>query len=110
MNLTNISSFLLCMVLAVSSGCSKEHSEDDGHDHDNDKAPASSHGVAGAVPGSYEDWCGEHSVPESKCTLCDSELAAAFKATGDWCAEHGLPESHCVQCDSSRKMTRPPKE
>ena len=67
------------------------------------------HAPAGVVPGSHEDWCAEHEVPESKCTRCDPSLAAAFKATGDWCAEHGLPESQCVTCDPSRKMTRPPE-
>jgi len=113
MNLTRISSLFLCTVFAISAGCSKEsaHSANDGHDHESAPASgASSHGVAGAVPGSYEDWCGAHSVPESKCTRCNPALAAAFKATGDWCGEHGLPESHCVQCDPSRKLTRPPKE
>ena len=108
MRFSTISSFLLCMFFAVSAGCSKEHSASDGHDHDG--SPTSSHGVAGAAPGSYEDWCSEHSVPESKCTRCDPKLVAAFKATSDWCAEHGLPESQCVQCDPSRKMTRPPKK
>ena len=119
MKLFNLTSFFVCALLAMSTGCSKEHSSGDGHDHgahsandghDHDKAPAPTHGVAGAVPGSYDDWCGAHSVPESKCTRCDPKLVAAFKATGDWCAEHGLPESQCVQCDSSRKMTRPPKK
>ena len=67
------------------------------------------HGVAGAVPGSYEDWCGEHGVPESVCTRCNATLIAAFKATGDWCAEHGLPESQCLACNPDLKIERPPK-
>src|SRR5262245_13341262 len=53
------------------------------------------HAHAGVKPGSYEDWCGEHQVPESMCTRCNPSLVAAFKATGDWCEEHGLPESQC---------------
>ena len=66
------------------------------------------HAPAGVVPGSHEDWCAEHEVPESRCTRCDSSLVAAFKATGDWCGEHGLPETQCVACDPSRKIERPP--
>lgn len=91
--------------LFVDVACSKEAGSASGS-HDTTQP----HGSATAAPGSYEDWCGEHGVPESKCTRCDSSLVAAFKATGDWCAEHGLPESQCVQCDPSRKMTRPPKK
>jgi hypothetical protein len=67
------------------------------------------HAAAGVVPGSYEDWCGEHGVPESVCTRCDPSLIAAFKATNDWCAEHGLPESQCLACNPNLKIERPPK-
>lgn len=61
-------------------------------------------------PGSHEDWCEEHQVPESQCTQCDPKLAAAFKATGDWCVEHNLPESQCRKCNPDLKIVRPPKE
>lgn len=44
------------------------------------------------------DWCKEHSVPESICTRCNSELIADFKKKGDWCKSHDLPESQCVKC------------
>ena len=64
---------------------------------------------ANVRPGSYEDWCVEHEVPETLCTRCNPELAAAFKATGDWCQAHGVPESQCRQCNPSLKITRPPK-
>jgi len=67
------------------------------------------HAPAGAKPGSYEDWCGEHQVPESLCTRCNPSLAAAFKATGDWCQEHGLPESQCKICNPSLQIERPPR-
>lgn len=73
------------------------------------QAAAAGHGEQGARPGSHEDWCGEHGVPESQCTRCHPELAAAFKATGDWCAEHGLPKSHDTRCNPSLKIQRPPK-
>ena len=77
-------------------------------------APATSaqeatHAHAAVTPGSYEDWCGEHQVPESLCTRCNPTLVAAFKATGDWCNEHGLPESQCLICNPDLKIERPPK-
>lgn len=67
------------------------------------------HAAAAAKPGSHEDWCAEHAVPESLCTRCNSSLVPAFKATGDWCAEHGLPESQCTICNPNLKIVRPPK-
>jgi hypothetical protein len=70
---------------------------------------AGGHAPAGVTPGSHEDWCAEHAVPESMCTQCDPSLAAAFKATGDWCAEHGLPESQCRKCNPDLKIERPAK-
>ena len=69
---------------------------------------ATGHAPADVVPGSHEDWCEEHQVPETRCTRCDPSLVAAFKATHDWCAEHGLPESQCTRCDPSRQPVRPP--
>jgi len=75
-------------------------------------APASSsaHAPKGVEPGSHADWCGEHAVPESQCTRCNSALIPAFQATGDWCGEHGLPESQCLTCNPDLKIERPPKE
>lgn len=67
------------------------------------------HGAEGVKPGSHEDWCGEHGVPESQCTRCNPKLVPAFKATGDWCPEHGLPESQCLICNPDLKIERPPK-
>ena len=67
------------------------------------------HAPAGAVPGSHDDWCGGHAVPESKCTRCNPKLIPAFKATNDWCAEHALPESQCLLCNPTLKIERPPK-
>lgn len=70
---------------------------------------AERHAPAHVTPGSHEDWCGEHQVPESQCTRCDPALAAAFKATGDWCEEHGLPESQCRECNPGLVIERPPE-
>ena len=67
------------------------------------------HGAKDAKPGSYEDWCSEHGVPESLDTRCDKSLIPAFKATGDWCDKHGLPLSQCRKCNPKLKIVRPPK-
>lgn len=67
------------------------------------------HAEEGVVPGSHEDWCGEHAVPESQCTRCNPSLIPAFKATGDWCKEHNLPESQCLICNPELEIVRPPK-
>jgi cobalt-zinc-cadmium efflux system membrane fusion protein len=45
------------------------------------------------------DWCVEHSVPESECTLCYPSLINKYKTSGDWCGGHDLPESHCRLCN-----------
>jgi hypothetical protein len=94
-----------CAVLS-SFGCSKEKAETKPVEA---SAQQTGHAPAGVKPGSHEDWCGEHGVPESQCTLCHPDLIAAFKATGDWCAEHSLPESHCLKCNPDLKIVRPPK-
>jgi len=67
------------------------------------------HAPAGAKPGSYDDWCGGHQVPESMCTRCNPSLIPAFKASNDWCAEHALPESQCLICNPDLKIERPPR-
>ena len=74
------------------------------------KTEGAGHAKKDVVPGSHEDWCSEHEVPESQCTQCDPSLAAAFKATGDWCEEHGLPESQCRKCNPDLKIERPAKK
>lgn len=82
---------------------------------DKEKQPAatetkgSQHAAADVKPGSHDDWCDEHAVPESQCTQCNPELIPAFKATDDWCEEHGLPESQCLKCNPDLKIVRPPK-
>lgn len=86
-----------------SVGCSRSGNEE------KVSAMAAGHAPADAKPGSYEDWCDEHQVPESQCSLCHPELIAAFKATGDWCAEHSLPESQCRKCNPGLTIARGPK-
>lgn len=67
------------------------------------------HAEAGVVPGSYEDWCSEHEVPETQCTRCNPALIPAFQAAGDWDADHGLPMSQCKIHNPNLKIVRPPK-
>jgi hypothetical protein len=97
---------LLVLTLAVGAvtACSK--------DEGTKKAPPAGekiHAPAGVKPGSHEDWCAEHEVPESQCTRCNPDLIPAFKATNDWCEEHGLPESQCKICNPQLEIVRPPK-
>lgn len=97
--------FVAAVALVAASGaCSNR----------NDAAPqkgaaVEQHAAPGAKPGTHEDWCAEHQVPESQCTRCNPDLVAAFKATGDWCAEHGLPESQCLKCNPDLEIVRPAK-
>lgn len=105
MKIRSISLVICAVVVMGSAACSKSTPSPD-------KAAAeksSIHAAKDVKPGSYEDWCEEHQVPESQCTRCDPKLTAAFKATGDWCEEHGVPESQCTKCNPSLKITRPPK-
>ena len=93
---------VLCIVSLFALGCAQEQAT-------TNSQQTAQHASPEVVPGSYEDWCGEHAVPESQCTRCNPELIAAFKATGDWCEEHGLPESQCLTCNPDIKIERPPK-
>jgi hypothetical protein len=103
------------MVLAVivsalvAGGCAQKKEPAPAEKTTAEPAPAAGHAPAGVVPGSYEDWCGEHEVPETQCTRCNPTLVAAFQASNDWCAEHALPESQCKQCNPNLVITRPPK-
>lgn len=94
------SSLVVALSLVLSAACAEEAPP---------PAPAE-HAAEGVEPGSYADWCGEHGVPESMCTRCNSSLIPAFQATGDWCAEHGLPESQCLACNPELRIERPAPE
>ena len=96
------------MVLGLTlSGCGKETKQAGG----SKETPSASarHASSEVIPGSHEDWCDEHQVPETACARCDPSLIPAFKATQDWCDEHGLPESQCRTCDPDLKIARPAK-
>jgi hypothetical protein len=104
---------ILAALALTSASCSKEQGSE-AKPEQRSAAPSEGqekgHAPKDVKPGSYEDWCGEHQVPESQCTRCNPDLIPAFKATKDWCAEHGLPESQCLKCNPTIKITRPPKE
>ena len=96
-----IAAFAVCL-----SACKNEPSPNKTQALQTNKAaPANPH----VKPGSHDDWCPEHKVPESQCTRCNAALIPAFKATKDWCPEHGLPESQCLLCNPGLKIKRPPK-
>ncbi|HYD50721.1 MAG TPA: hypothetical protein VEB21_20360 [Terriglobales bacterium] len=40
----------------------------------------------------------EHGVKASICTRCNPKLEPVFKAKNDWCPEHSRPESQCSLC------------
>tara|TARA_Y100000588_G_C13790708_1_gene726549 strand:- start:53 stop:439 length:387 start_codon:yes stop_codon:yes gene_type:complete len=125
MNFKNLLSLLTVLVFGLTLGaCEKkaddhgEHSEhgehgEHGHEH-GEKAHADgeehAHAPKGYEPGSHEDWCGEHQVPESMCTRCNPSLVPAFKAKDDWCEEHKMPKSQCLACDPDLVIERPPKK
>jgi hypothetical protein len=101
---------IVASLVLVSAACSKDPGAT-AKPEQQQSAPSEGQGHApkDVKPGSHEDWCGEHAVPESQCTRCNPDLIPAFKATGDWCEEHGLPESQCLKCNPSIKIVRPPK-
>jgi hypothetical protein len=104
-----IAVLMLAAAALLSNSCKKE-SEAAPENAAPNATAAAQHAPAHAQPGSHEDWCAEHQVPESLCSRCNPSLIAAFKATGDWCAEHGLPESQCLACNPNLKIERPPQK
>jgi hypothetical protein len=108
-------SFLALVVMGIVAGCSSETAQTGKPGKDTEAASTAAGGpgegnvAASVVPGSYEDWCDEHGVPESACTRCDASLVPAFQAVGDWDAEHGLPRSQCLKCDPTLEIVRPPQ-
>ena len=100
---------LVSLAVGTAFGCAKEDASSRSAPADKHPSADKGHAPASVKPGSHEDWCEEHQVPESQCTRCNPALIAAFKATNDWCAEHGVPESHCKICNPEIVIKRPPK-
>lgn len=46
--------------------------------------------LAGDMEAPADDWCDEHSVPESRCVECDPQRLPPVKDFG-WCRAHGIP-------------------
>lgn len=120
---TLVRSAILSTVMLLALGCDQPKQEDAGQKSrptvpappaepkravESKPAAGPEHAATGVKPGSHEDWCGEHQVPESLCTRCNPSLIAAFKASNDWCVEHDLPESQCRICNPDLKIVRPP--
>lgn len=97
---------LFALAIFALGGCERETQTEPTPQPATEPPPV--HASPGVEPGSHEDWCGEHQVPESLCTRCNPSLIAAFKATKDWCEEHDLPESQCLVCNPDTKIERPP--
>ncbi len=47
--------------------------------------------LTGGAKAEADDWCGEHSVPESECVECNPDLLPRGKEQG-WCKQHGIAE------------------
>ena len=108
-----LSLLTLAGALCLAVGCARKSTPSQSSSSATETTPApptaDGHAVADVVPGSYEDWCNEHGVPETQCTRCDPSLVPAFQAANDWCAEHGLPMSQCTIHNPNLKIVRPPK-
>lgn len=104
---------VMLTVVMAAAGCGSKGTQSQTTQNEVAKpAPPTGEGhadVAVIVPGSYEDWCDEHQVPETQCTRCDPSLIPAFQAANDWDAEHGLPMSQCTIHNPNLKIVRPPK-
>lgn len=72
------------------------------HDHSSHAGPAN-------IPAdSPTDWCAEHWVPESECTLCHPDLIETFQRAANWCGEHNMPETHCRKCNPKLTFAQEP--
>ena len=86
----------LAALMFAANGCGesaappKQVAQTDSHDHSQDGKKDHDHSGW---------WCGEHGVPEAACSMCNSKVAAAFKAKGDWCDKHERAQSQCFICD-----------
>jgi membrane fusion protein, heavy metal efflux system len=72
--------------------------------HHNGWKPPKFSALTGATAAS-DDWCAEHSVPESICVECDDKLMPKPKPVG-WCKIHGVAE--CVLCHPELAQTKKP--
>ena len=88
------------------SGHDHEEGEDhSGHGHEEEAGEHGGHDHGDEAEHEELDWCGEHGLPESACTVCNPGLIDEFQADGDWCAGHGFPESVCPSCNPQTPPT-----
>lgn len=59
----------------------------------------------GASNGAKDDWCEEHSVPESICVECNESLMPKVKTT--WCRKHGVHNCPFERPGLAQSMTTP---
>ncbi len=108
-----LSLIVMLAVLLIAAGCGNTNNQTQATQREAaEPAPpptGEDHATVAVVPGSYEDWCDEHQVPETQCTRCDPSLIPAFQVASDWDAEHGLPMSQCSIHNPNLKIVRPPK-
>jgi cobalt-zinc-cadmium efflux system membrane fusion protein len=62
--------------------------------------------VAGAKAEGKDDWCEEHSVPESECVECNPDLLPRAKSHG-WCKLHGVHECPLCHPEVAQTAKRP---
>ncbi len=61
-------------------------------------ASTSQHGTLSTLSASTASAMCKHRVPAEVCTRCNESLVTRFKAANDWCGEHSVPESQCFDC------------
>ncbi len=62
--------------------------------------------LVGQAQQEKDDWCNEHSIPESQCVECNSTLLAKGKEFG-WCKKHGIPECPFEHPEVAQLKERP---
>jgi len=63
--------------------------------------------LSGEQPPGKDDWCAEHSVPESICIACNAELMPKPALHG-WCEKHGVQECP-LEHPEVAQFDKPPK-
>ena len=63
-----IRSILMAHLVLLAGSCSKDSPKE------RPAASEAKHAPSDVKPGSHEDWCDEHGVPESQCTKCNPDL------------------------------------
>jgi cobalt-zinc-cadmium efflux system membrane fusion protein len=62
--------------------------------------------LSGHASNRRDDWCEEHSVPESICIACNADLMPKGELNG-WCKEHGVAECVLEHPETAQLKTMP---